>query len=88
MADVIFPGEKAEIAAHVLNQPPQRYDIAPIIDEPPDRQYLRRDVSVNDLLGNERITEAAFFVLGCCATIWMRKAAAIRVLKRRPIAEL
>ena len=24
----------------------------------------------------------------CCATIWMRKAAATRVLKRRPVAEL
>ena len=27
-------------------------------------------------------------VTPCCATIWMRKAAATRVLKRRPVAEL
>ena len=63
MADVVLTGEKREAAAQVDRQPAQRYDATPFIDESTDGQDLPCDVSVYDLLGDQRIAETAFLIV-------------------------
>ena len=65
-------------------------------------RVLRGEVSIAELCRREGIVQNLYYrwskgfleagkkrLAGdCCATIWMRTAAAIWILKRRPVAEL